>query len=135
MKPNLFSDVIAAIRLVRAARTARKEGAVTTDQKTGQVPCYAPFVSILDTVEGCVLLNCGAPIFSAAQRAFRTLPHPEAHRMAFSPKDGEMAERAQFWKSLLRPYMTPNQLHTAMIAILRWYRHIKQNHTGQKGER
>lgn len=116
---NIVNDVKAVVQFFVDRRKARKE-------PVQQVKHREPSVSFYDTVEGCVIWNLPPDIYEPAARAFRELPYEVKHRMAFSPKNGEFCERAKLWKEeVLQPVLSQKQSSTAMIAILRWYRHIK----------
>lgn len=54
------------------------------------------------------------------------LPYETQKKFLYSPKNGEFLERAQLWKTTLKPVLPDKEYREAMIAILRWYRHIKQ---------
>ena len=127
MSGNIFTDLWAALRLTSTIRQARKVGdSVELRRVHLQLTVRGSRPSFDDTVEGCVLANCTKDIRDISRQAFRDLPDAQACRFAFSPKNGEMVERAQIWRSMLTSRMTPIQLHTAMIALLRRYQHIKQ---------
>lgn len=75
------------------------------------------------------LSRCEREIVNAAQRAFSRLPDSEKHKLAFSPKAGEFAERAAFWKELLRPDMPEQQYRKAILTLIRQYIRIKRDLT------
>ena len=41
--------------------------------------------------------------------------------LTFEPARGEWAERARFWKEVLKPALPPEQYRAAMCSILKWY--------------
>lgn len=126
MRSDFLTDVVSAAGVFRAVREARRDGFPVKVQAVTTLPCYRLPPAFPNTVEGIQLYNqCDRSTYSIAEAVFYDLPYGTRHALECSPKDGELLERAQFWKEALRPAMDPKQLPTAMIAILRWYWHIK----------
>ena len=119
----LLKDVKAAAHFFGELREARKEGGELKVVKP--IPILNYGAGLYDTVEGSVLHSCGIEI-REVQKAFRELPYNVRQEQAFAPKNGEFVERARFWNSFLTPILTPEQRRKAMVAILRWYMHIKR---------
>ena len=126
MKGKFFTDVASAVGVFRAAREARKDGRSVKIPAVTPLPCYRLPPGFLNTVEGCTLSNCEPEVREAAKGVFEHLPYDHQRALEFLPKDGEFVERAQFWSVSLKTAMTPRQYQIAMIAILRWYQHIKR---------
>ena len=104
MNGNIFTDLWAALRLTSTIRQARKSGASVELHRVYSRPSIRKNrPSFYDTVEGRVLANCTKNIREISQQAFHNLPDAQAYRFAFDPKNGEMVERVQFWRSMLTP--------------------------------
>lgn len=125
MRNNILSDIKTAARLFKQVRQAGKEGVEIRVRKQAPLTVIDKSPSLIHTVEGCTLLNCGQTIYDAASRAFMELSREKRHQLYFSPKDGEFIERANLWREILKPVMTPGQYGIAVRAILHWYIHIK----------
>lgn len=127
MGNNILSDLKTVAGLFKQIRQARKEGAEIRVRKQMQLSVIDtdPDPSLIHTVEGSVLVSCSQTIYGAAMESFMRLSYEERHRLSFSPNDGEFIERANLWKEILKPVMTPVQYHTAIKKILHWYIHIK----------
>ncbi len=82
--------------------------------------------SLLDTVEGTVLYNCGKNIYTKANGFFKTLPYETKRFLAFSPNDGEYIDRAKFWKQALKPILSEKEYRIAVRRLLHWFIHCKQ---------
>ena len=80
-----------------------------------------------DTVEGTVLASLSMEIANAAKDVFYKYADEQRHRMMFSPKEGELLERAHFWRELLiKSALTDRQYRIAMARLIRRYIQIKQ---------
>lgn len=125
---HLFTDIKNTAKTFKEVRKARKEGADRVEIMTQPIRTIPVIdtIGFYDTVEGCTLSHCAKDIVDIARKAFKELPHEDKYRLAFVPKDGEFTERAAFWKSLLAPVMTKQQVNKAMFRIIRWYVHIKK---------
>lgn len=126
---NLLSDVKTSAKVFGEIRKARKNGADGV-RVSAQPVKNLPFIrcgGLYSTVEGCTLANCGKEIDCAARKTFGNLPYDEQRRMMFSLKDGEFVERANYWRELLKPALSPKQLNKAMREIVHWYIHIKRD--------
>lgn len=124
---SFISDIRTAAGIFKDIRQERKSGKEVVFQKRIVLPCISGGgVGFYNTVEGCVLANCGKDVNDIARTAFDRLPYEEQHRLSHRIEDGTFIERAIFWKELLRPLMTPAQYRRALIGILQWYIHIKQ---------
>lgn len=122
---NILTDIKTTAALFREVWKARGSGSRIQIQHVKDCPVLTA-CGILNTVEGCTLINGNKEIFYAAQKVFNDLPYEEQHRLTFSPKNGEFTARVQFWKALLMPVMSDKQFHTGMQTIIRWYIHIKR---------
>lgn len=120
LKENIFSRLFKRIHIFK-----KRTGQTQLEPLMGKQLC-TPKIGFLNTVEGCLLINCGPKIFFPARNAFRMLPYKTQEKLLCSPQNGEFLERAQFWKTTLKPVFPDKEYWEAMIAILRWYRHIKQ---------
>jgi hypothetical protein len=70
------------------------------------------------TLEAC--LDFTKPTREAVRAIFSSLDVDTQKRFTFTPRSGEWAQRARFWKEHLRD-LPPNQHHEAMLKILNWY--------------
>lgn len=131
MKGNIFTDIAAGVKATKKIRELRKEGAdgvtvapVKRIPMLGSVGC-----GFYDTMEGCAIGDCHSSVSRegrrSAQKAFHALDEDTRHRFSCSPKDGEFVIRARYFAELLRPVLSPKDYHNAMIALLRWDRHVK----------
>lgn len=120
LKENIFSRLFKWIHIFK-----KRTGQTQLEPLIKKRLC-TPKIGFLNTVEGCLLINCGQDIFFPARNAFRMLPYETQKKFLYSPKSGKLLERAQFWKTTLKPVLPDKEYREAMIAILRWYRHIKQ---------
>lgn len=125
---TILKELKTAVRLFMDMRKARKCGDTIRIEEKVQIPVIQSG-GFYSTVEGCAISNCEKEIADAAQRAFSRLPDSEKHRLAFSPKAGEFAERAAFWKDLLKPDMSEQQYRKAILALIRQYIRIKRDLT------
>lgn len=126
---NLVNDIRLSAIVFKEIRKERKHGADGI-KVTAQPVKSLPLIrcgGLYSTVEGCVLSNCDKEIDYAAGKMFGNLPYEEQHQMMFSPKNGEFIERANYWRELLRPALSPKQLNKAMREIVHWYIHIKKD--------
>ena len=120
LKENIFSRLLKRTHIFKPTKgQAQLEPLIRKQECT-------PKVGFLNTVEGCILINCGREIFFPARNAFRMFPYETQKKFLYSPQNGEFLERAQFWKTTLHLVLPDKEYREAMIAILRWYRHIKQ---------
>ena len=127
---NLFSDVKASAKVFGKIRRARKEGADKIRINVHPVKNYPVIscgVSFYDTIEGCTLSHCAGEIEKAATETFHNLTAEEQHRLSMDIPDGEFVERANYWRDLLKPALSPKQLSVAMEQIVHWYIHIKRD--------
>ena len=130
---SVLTDIKTAAGVFKDIRQSRKDGREIVIQKRVVIPVMGSVgLGFYDTVEGCTLSNCGNDIDAIARNAFRGLSNEEKYKLSGVPKDGEFIERANFWRELLRPVMTPRQYGVAITAILHWYIHIK--HLREDGE-
>lgn len=126
---NFITDIRAAVNMFTEIRKARKEGVAVEVRQCKQLP-FIKSGGFYNTVEGCTLAWLDKRIVSRSQGAFNELPDDVKNLLYFSPKDGEFTDRANFWRYLLEPVLTAEELRTAMIRILRWYIHIKHMNLG-----
>ena len=125
---QILNDLKVAAGLFADMRKARKRGGAIKVEKKIQIPVIQSG-GFYSTVEGCALSHCEKEIVNAAQRAFSRLSDSEKHRLTFSPKAGEFAERAAFWKNLLKPTMPEQQYRKAILTLIRQYIRIKRDLT------
>lgn len=125
MRNSILSDIRTAARLFKQVRQAGKEGVEVRIREQAPLSVIDISPSLIHTVEGCVLMNCGQTIYDAASRAFMGLPCEKRHQLSFAPKDGEFIGRANLWKEILKPAMASDQYGIAIKEILHWYIHIK----------
>ena len=123
---QFFKNIGATAALYPEVKRARAEGAAAVSVRpVWKVPAVKPrYVGFLNTVEGCTLYNRGKAVFGPVEAVFDALPYELQHRLAFSPKPGQLMERAAFWRETLIGTVPELVYHKAMIAILSWYRHI-----------
>ena len=126
---HIVTDIKAAVKIFSEIRKARKEGAAVEVRQFNQFP-FVRCGGFYNTVEGLTLADLDKKIVDSSQEAFNRLSEDVKNLLYFSPKDGEFADRANFWRYLLEPVLTAEELRTAMICILRWYIHIKHMHLG-----
>lgn len=124
---NVITDIKTAVKMFTEIRKARKEGAAVEVKQFRQLP-FVKCGGFYNTVEGLTLAGLDKKIVNSSQGAFNGLSEDVKNLMYFSPKDGEFVDRANFWRYLLEPVLTAEELRTAMICILRWYIHIKHMH-------
>ena len=129
MMNNIVTDMKAAVNLFKDMRKARKEGIAVEVRQCQQLP-FIRCGGFYNTVEGLTLSYLDKKIADNSQEAFNRLSEDVKNLLYFSPKDGEFADRANFWRYLLEPVLTAEELRTALICILRWYIHIKHMHLG-----
>lgn len=126
MKNNIFTDINTAVSVFADARRARKKGMEVTVKRLMEIPAIKPDPAFLNTPEGCMLANRDREVFDIVFHVFHQLPTEEAHRLEFSPKDGEFADRARTWKAALKPVMIDRQFYLAIRLILGQYISIKR---------
>lgn len=129
MKANIITDIKTAVKMFTEIRKARKEGAAVEVRQCQQLP-FIRCGGFYNTVEGLTLAYLDRKIVDSSQEAFNGLSEDVKNLLYFSPKDGEFTDRANFWRYLLEPVLTAEELRAAMICILRWYIHIKHMHLG-----
>ena len=125
---TILKDLKTAAGLFVNMRKARKHGGAIRVEEKVQIPDIQPR-GFYSTVEGCALSHCEKEIVNAAHGAFSRLSDSEKHRLTFSPKAGEFAERAAFWKNLLKPNMPERQYRKAILTLIRQYIRIKRDLT------
>jgi len=126
---HIVTDIKAAVKIFSEIRKARKEGAEVKVRQCRQLP-FVRCGGFYNTVEGLTLSYLDKKIVDSSQEAFNGLTEDVKDLLYFSPKDGEFADRANFWRYLLELVLTAEEMRTAMICILRWYIHIKHMHLG-----
>lgn len=126
---NIVTDIKTAVKMFTEIRKARKEGVAVEVRQCRQLS-FVRCGGFYNTVEGLTLSYLDKKIVDNSQEAFNRLPEDVKDLLYFSPKDGEFADRANFWRYLLEPVLTAGELRTAMICILRWYIHIKHMNLG-----
>lgn len=126
---NIVTDIKTAVKMFTEIRKARKEGVAVEVRQCRQLP-FVRCGGFYNTVEGLTLSNLDKKIVNRSQEAFNELTEDMKNLLYFSPKDGEFKDRANFWRYLLEPVLTAEELRTAMICILRWYIHIKHINLG-----
>ena len=129
MKANIINDIRTALKMFTEIRKARKEGAAVEVRQCQQLP-FVRCGGFYNTVEGLTLADLDQKIVNRSQEAFNGLSEDVKNLLYFSPKDGEFTDRVNFWRYLLEPVLTDEELRTAMICILRCYIHIKHMHLG-----
>ena len=125
MIKNVISDAKVAFGIFRDMQKSRKDGTEIVVDKKLQIPLIRSG-GFYNTVEGCTLSKLDKKIVDKAEEIFNGLSAEDKHRLQFSPKDGEFAEGARFFKNILRPVMSEKQCHIAMNCIIHWYIHIKK---------
>ena len=125
IKGNIFTDIKAAADAFLKIRRKRCGGNEVDAGRTKEVP-YMVSGGFYNTVEGCTLSWCEKDIRNKAEEAFDRLPGEVKHQLQWSPKEGEFIERANLWRSILKPAMPPQQYRIAMGRIIHQYVHIKQ---------
>lgn len=123
---TILNDLKAAAGLFVDMRKARKRGGAIRVEEKVQIPVIQSG-GFYSTVEGCALSHCEKEIVNAAQKAFSRLSDSEKHRLTFSPKAGEFAERVAFWKELLKNDMPEQQYRKTILIIIRQYVRIKRD--------
>lgn len=106
---NIIQAAIAGLRAHRRAKNA-------------VVPGYWGM-----TMEGCLFPGRKwKPVYDV----FATFDKETQRRLTFTPEDGEWVDRVNFWKRELRPKLTPEMYHEAMLKICGWYvRCVRRRHT------
>lgn len=99
-------------------RKVRKEGAAVEVRQCQQLS-FIKCGGFYNTVEGLTLADLNKKIADSFQKAFNGLAEDVKDLLYYSPKDGEFADRANFWRYLLEPVLTAEELRIAMICILR----------------
>lgn len=122
---KLMQDIKQSIRVFKIIRKQRRSGTEPELKPCVTIPAIWATGGIYDTVEGCVLANCGREIDAAARKAFNGFPDEQKRRFLFSPCNGEFTERATYWKESLSLYLSEKLIHRAIGAILRQYIKIK----------
>ena len=98
-------------------------------KKSRTIPCYNVGCGFLGTIEGCLLSNASRKnLYPAVKAVFYTLSPEVQYMLIFSPKAGEWAARAQFWRDTLREALPEKQYYLAMSIILKWYIHCVKNY-------
>lgn len=59
----------------------------------------------------------------AVKSVFNTFDQETQRALTFTPDGtpGSWLARAKFWQRELRPYLTPEQYHVAMLTLLQWF--------------
>lgn len=123
---NLIKDIQQSARVFQLMRNQRRSGIEPELRLCVKIPIIGTTGSIYDTVEGCVLANCGREIDAAARKAFKDFPQEQKRRFVFVPQNGEFPERAKYWREALIPYLPEKSIHRAIGAILSKYIKIKK---------
>lgn len=118
----ILSDYCNAVKVVRRAHKHGLSGKDIRIEATAPVPvircsCW------LNSVEAGIFFDAPAEIYRTVKQAFAALDKTTQHALTFSPKPGEYAQRAKFWKGQLKPALTPVQYMTAMQALFDWFKH------------
>lgn len=95
-----------------------------SEKKATREITYFSCCGFYSTVEGCVL-SYRREFCDKVQERFNSQPYEIRRAMCFIPKDNEFICRYMWWKELLKPILTEQELHNAMFHILEWYIHIK----------
>lgn len=121
----MMQDIKQSVRVFKTIRKQRRSGTEPELRFCVKIPVIRTTGSTYDTVEGCVLANCGREIETAARKAFNGFPDEKKRRFLSSPCNGEFKERATYWKESLSLYLPEKLTHRAIVAILRQYIRIK----------
>ena len=134
---RLFENIRDTAALYREVKRARAAGATAVSVRPIiELPAFKPRkIAFLNTVEGCVLYNCGKAVFEPVEAFFDAFPCELQHQLAFSPPSGQLVERAAFWKAALIDTVPEQVYHKAMIAIISWYRAIRQGRLADAGDK
>lgn len=122
---NLIKDIQQSARVFQSMRNQRRSGIEPELRLCVKIPIIGTTGSIYDTIEGCVLANCGKEIDAAAEKAFEDFSEEQKDWFIRSMPDGEFIERAEAWKEALALYLPGTLVHRAIGAILRQYIKIK----------
>lgn len=117
---KLLNDIKAASAFFKDLRRHKP------DDDIGVYPCMVMGYTFLNTVEGCVLFNCGKEMFDKVSDFFETLPHDTRKSLCFSPENGEYIDRAIFWRQALKLVLSEKEYQIAVGKILHWYIHCKK---------
>ena len=123
--PNIFTDVLTAVKLTGEIRKVRKSGASAAQIKPVYTVPYVTFKpAYLNTIEGCLTWKCGRDADRAVMEVFKSLPYEVQRRLDFSPQEpGEWVERARFWQQQLKPVLPPKMYYSVILQLLEWYIH------------
>lgn len=133
---RFFENIRDTVALYPEVKRARAVGAsaVSVRPVWERPKVKTRYVGFLNTVEGCVLHNCGKAVFGPTQAVFDAFPYDLQHQLSFTPKPGQLMERVAFWKAALIDTVPAPVYHKAMAAILRWYRIIRYGQIADAGE-
>ena len=117
---RMFENIRDTAALYPEVKRALADGAAAVSvQPVWARPRVKPrSVGFINTVEGGVLYNCGKAVFEPAKAVFDAFPYELQHQLSFSPKPGQLMERAAFWKAALIDMVPPPVYHKAMAATL-----------------
>ena len=110
---------------VKEVRQAHKRGLYGKDIRI-EAAAPVPVVRCsywLNSVEAGIFFDAQAEIYRTVKQVFCALDESTQHALTFSPRPGEYAQRAKFWKEQLKSALTPVQYMTAMQALFDWFKH------------
>lgn len=70
------------------------------------------------TIEGCLFADRE---WKQIKDVFTAFNEETKHRLTFAPEPGRWSARAKFWARELRPRLTPELYHKAMLKLCGWY--------------
>ncbi len=129
---GIIKDIKTSVGIYKRLREAGKEGKKLEVKTSVVIPLIKMGPGLLDTVEGCVIANASWSLFDLIDPIFSSLPYEDRHRLAFSPVNGEYADRALLWKALIKPVLPHGQYHKAMRLILNKYVRLKRREIDRK---
>ena len=116
------SNIVKATKLSYKIYKAMEQGEKVETVKT--VPMFSIGCGFLDTVEGCYIHNRSHSCYIATDKAFNTLSREIKGTLSNTPESGEMKQRVELWKEVLKP-MQGKEYHKAIGFICADYRRIK----------
>ena len=128
---TIIGDLIVGVNAMKAAHTARKQGAsgvnITPLKVIPMVDLHywswtpEALLTFPDTPEGTG---------DAVKAVFNSFDADLQHQLTFAAERGGWVERVQLWQQALKPVLTPQQYSAAILTILDWAKRCVQCRLG-----
>ena len=113
---NIFSDIVAAVKLTEKIRRERKAGHNVKLETIYRISVFNPGYWGF-TPEACLFYE---KKWKPVRDVFASFPEETQHALTFSPKEDEWTSRVELWEKPLREVLPPDLYAEAMAILCEW---------------